>query len=412
MDPTWRTPSPALRPRRHGAGPRVVGLGLLIGVAACDDVEDVPVEAAATVVDARAVVPGDGLPGSVDPLPANNNLDVVEHDGRVFLAFRTAPNHFASAQARMEVVSSEDEVTWRREGTFSLGTDLREPQLVSTADGLHLYFAQLGTNPVDFEPGGSWRATYEGPGAWSEPERVLPDGMIPWRIKRLDGRWSLFGYVGGENVYELDGDPITIHWLAGDDGLTWDAAIPGQEIVLTGGGSETDAVLLDDGSLVAVVRNEAGDEDGYGSKVCTAPADDLGTWTCDADPRKYDSPLMFRAVDRVWLVARRNVTEDGHYDLGRDDLDARDRYFTYQGAYWNTPKRCAVWTVDPATRTVTWVADLPSRGDTCFPEALEPTPDGRVVLYNYTSPPDGPDLSWIEGQTGPTEIWRVEVQLQ
>ena len=53
--------------------------------------------------------------------------------------------------------------------------------------------------------------------------------------------------------------------------------------------------------------------------------------------------------------------------------------------------------------TVTWVADLPSKGDTCFP-ALMPRQDGTFRIYNYTSPLEGPDLSWIEGQLGPTVI--------
>src|SRR5215471_2315342 len=42
------------------------------------------------------VVPSDGLPPEVVAQQANNNLDVVRHsDGRVYLAWRTAPSHFA-----------------------------------------------------------------------------------------------------------------------------------------------------------------------------------------------------------------------------------------------------------------------------------------------------------------------------
>ncbi|MBP7125060.1 hypothetical protein KBD49_01685 [Myxococcota bacterium] len=44
--------------------------------------------------------------------------------------------------------------------------------------------------------------------------------------------------------------------------------------------------------------------------------------------------------------------------------------------------------------------DVPHR---CFP-ALLPRKDGTYRIYNYTSPLDGPDLSWIEGQMGPTVI--------
>ncbi|MCB9681007.1 MAG: exo-alpha-sialidase [Alphaproteobacteria bacterium] len=377
--------------------------------------DDTPATAEAIVAGVTQVVPGPGLPADVTPQAGNNNLAIARWDGRLWLAFRSAPNHFASEDAEMWVVSSEDEITWRYEGHFAVGRDVREPHLVPTDEGLALYFAILGTNPLDFEPGGVKRSIRHGIDDWTEPESVGPEGLVAWRIRDIgDGRWSLFGYVGGEDVYALEGAEIDIYWLASDDGLTWEPAHPtpaGDGVVLTGGGSETSAVLLDDGSLVAVVRNEAGDDDGYGSKVCTAPADDLGTWTCAADPRKYDSPLVLASGGRVWLVGRRTLTEEGHYDLGRDDLSTSEKYVLYQGTYWQSPKRCSLWTVDPDTRTVAWVDDLPSKGDTCFPDAVEAGTD-QWVLYNYSSDPEGPELSWIQGQGGPTGIWRADVTLR
>ena len=45
-----------------------------------------------------------------------------------------------------------------------------------------------------------------------------------------------------------------------------------------------------------------------------------------------------------------------------------------------------------------------------FPEVL-PHPEG-VVLYNYTSDPEGPDVTWIEGQLAPTQIDRVVVRFR
>jgi hypothetical protein len=49
--------------------------------------------------------------------------------------------------------------------------------------------------------------------------------------------------------------------------------------------------------------------------------------------------------------------------------------------------------------------DLPSKGDTCFPEAVEL--DGDLLVYNYSSDPDSiGDPSWLEGQTSPTGIYR------
>lgn len=275
------------------------------------------------------VVPDPDLPGEVAPQPANNNLDVERFDGRLFLAWRTAPTHFASADTVMYVVSSGDGgATWAFEASVALGTDVREPNFVVTGDTLHLLFAVLGDNPLDFAPQGARRITRRGPGDWTAPVETLPPSFIPWRVKEIDGRVNLLGYTGGENVYEPDGEPISVHWLVTDDAITWEPALPSGAVVHEGGASETDLVILDDGSLVAVMRNEAGDADGFGSKICRAPADDLADWTCASDPRKYDSPLLFVEGGAVWLVARRNLTDTGLYDLDRDDLSMADQYLT------------------------------------------------------------------------------------
>lgn len=354
-----------------------------------------------------AVVPGAELPDEVVVQQANNNLDVAWFDDRLYLAFRTGPDHFAGTEIEMYVVSTDDLSEWRYEGVVSLGTDVREPQLVVAGDTLLLYHAVLGTDRFEFEPQGVRSLTYLGPGEWTEPVPAFDEGFIPWRIHERDGQLYLLGYTGGENIYDVDGEPIRVQWLTGTDGVAWEPVVPGQPVVLEGGVSETDFVWLDDGGILAVGRNEAGDEGGFGSRVCRAPADNLGAWTCQDDPRKFDSPLMFRQGDDNYLIGRRTLHNDGEYDLGEDGMSLADRFFRNQVAYWNAPKRCALWRVDADTLTVEHVLDLPSAGDTCFPEALRLS-SWEVMVFNYTSPYDGDtDPSWLQGQNGPTRIERV-----
>jgi hypothetical protein len=352
------------------------------------------------------------MPSGLAVNEANNNLHVTEFEGRLWMAFRTADSHFAGPEVLLHVVSTDDEVTWQAEGSFSLETDLREPHLVSWQGTLRLYFAVLGDNPFDFEPQGMRVSTWLGPDSWTEPQDVFadefPEGdFLVWRIKELDGVLYATGYTGGGNIYDVNGEPLVVHWLRSEDGLAWVPAVGDESAVQTGGGSETDFAFLDDGSLVAVTRNEAGDSTGWGSNICTAPAEDLGDWTCENDPRKYDSPLVFRQGDHIWLVARRNLTEDGHYDLGMDDLDVATQTLRYQADYWQRGKRCAIWRVQAHDRSVHWVADLPSNGDTCFPSRA--TFGGRDGLYNYSNDPEGFDLAWLEGQHEPTGIYRTEI---
>src|SRR5262252_5391701 len=91
----------------------------------------------AVVSDPMPVVPSAGLPRGLELSRSNNNLALALHDGRLFLAFRTAPIHFASPKARIAVLSSPDlGRSWTLETTFATGRDLREPFLLEVGGRL------------------------------------------------------------------------------------------------------------------------------------------------------------------------------------------------------------------------------------------------------------------------------------
>ena len=55
------------------------------------------------------------------------------------------------------------------------------------------------------------------------------------------------------------------------------------------------------------------------------------------------------------------------------------------------------------------MVDIPGRGDTCYPVVL---PQGRrsYLLYNYSSPFNGPDEPWGTALLhGPTLIYRATI---
>jgi hypothetical protein len=358
-----------------------------------------------TLLATQPVTPALERTPGVKVLGASNNLDVTRHHGRSYLAFRTAPNHFASSEARLYVVSSADEQRWTLEKMVAVGSDVREPRLLSVGGELFLYFAVLGSHLWAFEPQGMMAVHRAPDGTWSEPSSIYRPGYIPWRTKVVGGRPTMLAYGDGRHIYQRDGVPLQVHWLTTSDGWRWEPVVPGHPVVMEGGGSEADFERLPDGAVVAVVRNEAGDGKGWGSKVCRAEASAPADWRCLDDPRKFDSPLLFRHDERVYLVARRHLSADGAYDLGLRRLPAAVQTLAYQLDYWRYPKRCAVWSVDPQSRQVDWLLDLPSRGDTCFP-AVQPAGAGQVAIYNYSSPVDGPDLPWLAGQLGRTLIYR------
>ncbi|MSP92771.1 MAG: hypothetical protein EXR79_13360 [Myxococcales bacterium] len=360
------------------------------------------------VAELRAVVPGPGLPTDVSPQSSNNNLDIARVGATLLFAFRTAPDHFAGPHTRLHVVATQDEKTWTHEASYQLKTDLREPRLLVHKGRTFLYFAVLGSDAGAFEPQGTRVSERLQPGQWTEPKPVFAPTFIPWRVRSLGAKAWLVGYTGGGNVYQLQGAaPVVVHWFQSDDGAAWLPAGP-TSVVLEGGASETDVAFLDDGAVVAVARNERGDASGFGSKVCRGDKATPYQWTCKSDKRKYDSPLLFRHGPQVYLIGRRNLSPSGDFDLGSTGpLDTR--YLKYQLDYWLHPKRCALWRVDPVALTVTHVLDLPSRGDTCFASLL-PIDARTDLIYNYSSPLEGPDLPWLEGQQGPTLIYRHLLQ--
>jgi len=354
------------------------------------------------LVETRRVVPSEGLPPDVSVRDANNNLDVVRHsDGRVYLAFRTAPNHFASPDTAIYVVSSDDERRWDFEARFSLGTDLREPRLLSQGGRLFLYVSKLGKVPYAFEPQGVWVSEKTGGGqgaapSWSAPEELELPGHIVWRLQNVGGRGWMTAYRGGGNIYDfLSPEPIGVGLFTSNDGRHWAAADAAHPYVYEGGVSETDFEFAPDGALVAVGRNEAGDvQNGFGSVVCSAPPGAIGDWSCASDRRKFDSPLLFSHAGEMYLVARRTVNADGAYDRGIGWGALRS--ITNQLAYISSAKRCSLFHVvrsEGAAPRVAFMLDLPSRGDTCFPAVIDDTDPDQVVLYNYSSDINGPDVA-------------------
>jgi hypothetical protein len=347
------------------------------------------------------IVPSPGLPGQTKVQLANNNLDVVRHQGRVYLAFRTAPSHFAGPEPSVEVVSSEDERSWRFEGSFKLGRDLREPRFLSLGNRLFLYISRLGDDPFAFEPEGV-SVSELGPNGFGELEPVYRPGYIVWRARAQDDRGLIIAYGGGDSLYSLGTARMVVELLTTHDGRHFAPLDPEHPQTLVGGASEADFAFLADGSVFAVARNEAGDSDGWGSKLCRAPAATPARWTCRPDPRKFDSPLAFSHDGEVYVVARRNRTADGRFDVSSGPL----RTLRNELSYITTAKRCSLFRYDPSSASLAFVLDLPSRGDTCFPALVEGEAPGEKLVYDYSSDIEGPDLPWAAGQRRATFIYR------
>jgi hypothetical protein len=353
------------------------------------------------------VAPGPAEVGAARAGRSNNNLDVIDHDGRRYLAWRTAPHHFAHRDARLHVVSSADRgVTWEHETTIALGRDVREPRFLSWDGALFLYCFTLGSRWYRFEPDRVF-ATRRDASGWSPPRPISDPGVVEWRPRLLDGVPTMCVYKGADTTYSASPEPTTVEVWTTSDGWSWSPLDPGQPVSHVGG-TETDLVESPGGGWIGVTRLEG--PAGWGTDVIRSPAGRVDDWRTRRFPFKLDSPLVFRAGDHVLAVARRQVAFDGKYDLGWRRPAPIARTTIYHGLYWVTRKRTALWRIDPDTLDVTWLADLPGQGDTCFPGIVHGEGDA-FTIYNYTSPLGGYDRPWFVGQLRPTHIYAVDITI-
>ena len=353
------------------------------------------------------VVPGAGLPPEVRCMESNNNLDLVRYKDRLFLAFRTAPYHFASEKTTLYIISSTDQgKTWEFEEEIRIGSDMREPRFLALPDKLMFYFFEAGKNPLAFTPKNIFAMERVGKGDWTGPQKVFKPGCVLWRAKYRNGRAYATVYCGGADMYEGGNKDVGIYFLNTSDGYNFEP-VDRQRPVAHTGGSETAFEFDVDGRLYLAVRNEGGDGKTWGSKVCTAGPDDLADWECRVTPMKYDSPLMFRHNDEIYLIARRNP--DGAYDKKERWMWDPAETLYYMARYWWTPKRTALYKLDKDSLEMVPVLDFPSRGDTAFPGLVRLSED-EYLMYNYSSHPYGKDRVWMTGQLTGTQIYSTIIK--
>jgi len=362
----------------------------------------------------RTVVPGPGLPRAIDVGRSNNNLDVVDHAGSRWLAWRTAPSHFASATARLEVVRSDDGgQRWQAETTIALGRDVREPRFLIWGDRLLLYAFEAGTDPKRFEPGRVLVVEHT-PNGWTEPRFVSPPGCVVWRVRMLAGRPVMSVYRGAETLFTRHPEPLRVELWTSHDGFGWNPLDPARP-VLHHGGTETEFVETGDGRVAYACRKE-GPDGGWGTDLGVAPLDDPLAVEWRSIPAKCDSPLLVRHRSGIRLITRRQLANGGRFDLGWRHGSPLLRTRAYQGVYSASRKRTAMFDVDVDRGALRWLGDLPSRGDTAFAAVVaadgrDPATSDRWTVYNYSSAVDGPDLPWVAGQLRPTAVLAVDVAM-
>lgn len=333
----------------------------------------------------QEVIPG-MAPEAVPNDSSNNNIDATRFAGRYYLAYRTAPIHYASEKAHIVLLSSLDRRSWREELNLALAhRDLREPRLLEHRGQLMLYFLEAGDRILHFVPFYTRLTTQAPDGSWSQQQAVLPRGLVLWRARSY-GEVIYAAAYDGTNIYRRPGFDGGFSFLSSTDGVHWNTTQP----VTWPGVTECDFDIDKNGVLTAVMRRE-----GRSGLLCSAEKAHYDQWSCSELPYKYDSPLMFSNNGRIFLLARRSL--GGRVEQAPAYWPELLRYRVNLLIYWFTRKRTALYEVLPDRRDIRWVTDFPSRGDTAYP-ALVPSGSSSYWMMTYSNALDGPDLPWIWGQ--------------
>lgn len=339
------------------------------------------------------------LPAQCKIQHSNNNLDIVKYKERYYLAFRTAPSHFASKKAVMYVVSSADLETWQYETEFALQRDVREPRFAVYHDTLNLYFFTGGTKPMRFEPNEVLLTRKTSNGSWSEQQSVNLDGFVPWRLRIRADTLYLSAYYG-RGLYK-GSHHSNLRLFYSTNGTGWHTLSTEPQIDILNA-EEGEFIFDKKGDMYATVRLE-----GTGALVCKAPARNLSNWQQRRTKAKYDSALLFEHNDDIYLISRRNV--DGDMDKVKNRKNDKQGRVRNLIRYSITRKVTALYKFDKDNLMVTPVIDFPSTGDNAYAGIAQVDANTYVVM-NYSSNIAKRKKNWIRGQLGKTYIYWTKLR--
>jgi hypothetical protein len=331
---------------------------------------------------------------------SNNNLDLISFKDRYYVAFRTAPTHFASPNTWIYVVSSSDLDKWDFEDSIHLGYDMREPRFYAHHDTLFMIFFRGGRKMLRVDPREilvTYKTKTQG---WSKPVNVGLDGYVPWRVRTRHDTLYLSAYYG-RNLYNHN-HQADLRLLSSVDGFHW--ANLSKEPQLNLESVEEGEFIFDKlGDMYGIARVESS-----GSLLTYASHDSISSWHSIYSPYKFDSSLLLDDDDDIYLLSRRSL--GGKMNKAPKWMNTRQAKNFNMFIYPFSQKVTAIFRYNKVAKTLTHILDFPSTGDTAFPAITKIGP-GKYVFMNYSSDITKRNKIWITGQLGKTYIYSTILQI-
>lgn len=344
-------------------------------------------------------------------LHSNNNVTIATFENKAVMAYRKAPSHFASPEAKVivAIAAVDDLDKWTEIWEYSTGTDdIREMILFRLNSTMFLYFSLLAPSKCGFTPRNLQWCKSNDCHSWSKPQQIGRPTEIAWDIKVHKDIVYKTSYTGNHYCAKA---VCTVLFEKSTDGMVWEP-VGKQSEVYSGGVCEVSFAFLQNGDLVAIGRNEDGDATGWGSQIFYARADYLGNWQHLAVslPSRLDSPrLMCTSKNELLLFAR---FANDSYAYAPSWMPRALQKGINLTMYSSLPKSAAVYRIDHpnsegvfSDTPVEIVQFLEAYGDTGFFSLAEmPGRTDEWILANYASTCHS-HAPWLYGQVYPTDVF-------
>jgi len=321
----------------------------------------------------------------------NSNTDMIEWQGKFYIAYISSPFHFGNDASVMHVKCSGDQgQTWEEVVQFNPPhEDIRDPKFAVIGNRLFLY--ALKNTSFVAEPYLSIYAYSENGTDWTDFNPVAGvDGWLFWRPKTKDGVTfynAAYWWEHGRSVL-----------LKTTDGIDWEIV---STIHVGRRNDETEIEFLPDGRLLATARLEYGQGevvfgDPKGSTLISVAEPPYTTWTplLESLVTRLDGPYLFTFHERVYAVGRYQPNP------------GKEGPLTDQGSIL-APKRTSLFEV--RENGLAYLTDLPSDGDTSYVGLVI---DGNTAYASYYTSPIQHDYVWILGMLSRSDVRIAKIDLK
>lgn len=302
----------------------------------------------------------------------NAFTDLIRWHDRWWCTFREADDHIGG-DGLIRILTSVDGKTWESAaGITERGVDLRDPKLSIMPDGRLMLNCGGSIYEGKTLKGKRSRVSFSSDGRnWSAPQTILPDGEWCWRVTWHDG----VAYAAAYNAKSPNNQPgpdWTITIYRGTDGVNYELVkvldVPEQP-------NETTLRFAPDGTMIALVRRERGDQRGWVGRA-KAPYTE---WKWQTSDHRFGGENLILLPDGRWIVGTRDYRG---IQTGRNDARGGARTIIAELG---------------ADAHLTPLATFPSDGDTSYPGLV--WYDGKLAVSYYSS------------HEGKTSIYFAEVKL-